>query len=156
MDDFIDVEPLHISTPKTTWSHPEIEDIAEFQQADWTDEPHLRSSAPVYRVYLENRQKKTIYIVFQSDWFDRKGSQPISDTLLNSWIDLTDDDWQEFAASLDMVLREDVWCPGGQQFCTLPIYKEICQLLKNGFRITFLSPDVSLYKEDDGTYGWDS
>jgi hypothetical protein len=156
MESFIDIESLIISTPSAEWVHPNVDTIAALEQADWSEEPHLRSTAPVYRAYLQNQHKQTIYVVFQSDWFNRRESESVSETLMNQTFRLSDAEWEEFMGMIDVVLREDVWFPGDVQFCTQPIYTEICSLLQDGFSVTFLSPDVSIFKDEDGSYGWDS
>jgi hypothetical protein len=128
-------EPVLIDFSGQHWQHPDIAEMLNWE----TDGTNIGkwSYDHLYRVYFENNNKETAYIVIH--WPDKE------------WKDISLD---ELADVLPVVLFEDVWCPGGKQFCFTKLGKELSDKFFNSY-ITFASPDVGI-EDVQGDYSWSS
>ncbi|AGS81005.1 hypothetical protein [Caulobacter phage Cr30] len=146
----IDIEPLLIDywfdNIHHHWHHPEIDDILTFDH-----EFNVGfCSQNVTRVYIENESGLTAYIVFKSDYFDNyEWSKDPSEQPDDNW-------WQNFYDSLWVVLFEDVWVAGGEQFRFTPFGEKFSHVFSNFKKIPFLSPDVGISKDGENEYSWSS
>jgi hypothetical protein len=128
-------EPVLIDFDQQHWHHPNIEDLLTWEvnghnQGRW-------SYDYLYRVYLETSQKESVYIVVH--WPDVE------------WEDFRQ---QDLANIIPVILFDDVWMPGGEQFC----FTDLGQKLSKKFSrsaITFMSPDVGIEADESG-YHWSS
>jgi hypothetical protein len=128
-------EPVLIDFADQHWHHPDIESLLTWE-VDGIN-PGRWSYDHLYRVYLENPDGKIASVVVH--WPEV------------SWEDIAKSELTEL---LPVVLFEDVWMPGGEQFC----FTDIGQDLSRRFfdhRITFISPDVGIESDESG-YHWSS
>jgi hypothetical protein len=128
-------EPVLIDFADQHWHHPDIESLLTWE-VDGIN-PGRWSYDHLYRVYLETADRKIAHVVVH--WPEvRQGN--ISES--------------EFTEILPVVLFEDVWMPGGEQFCFTDFGQELSRRFFN-HRITFVSPDVGIESDESG-YQWNS
>ena len=53
----------------------------------------------------------------------------------------------------EFMLTEDCWSPGNEQFCFSEFGEKVGKILQDDYYLTW-SPDISVEKYDDGTYGF--
>ena len=131
------IEPVLIQFNDTNWVHPEIEDLLEWE-IDGTN-PGKWSYNGLTRVYIENDKNQIARIVVQSKEL-KEGKTSM----------------QDLQMLLETTLFEDVWMPGGDQFCFSKLGKMLSKTFSSETtKITFVSPDVGI-SNDDGEYSWSS
>jgi hypothetical protein len=128
-------EPVLIDFDQQHWHHPDIEDLLTWK-VDGIN-PGRWSYDYLYRVYLETAQKESAYIVVH-------------------WPDVEWEDFrrQDLADIIPVILFDDVWMPGGEQFCFTDLGRKLSKKF-NGSAITFMSPDVGIEADEIG-YNWSS
>ena len=129
--------PILIDFDNNTWIHPDIEDLLEWEinginLGKW-------SYNKLTRVYIENDKKQTVYMVVLSEELEN-GNIPLD----------------ELQMQLEVALFEDVWSPGGEQFCFSNFGDKLSKTFGYGnTKITFVSPDVGV-EDVSGKYSWSS
>lgn len=149
------LEPLEIKDQNFNriWLHPDIKDhfIPNSEINSGYDES-------VHRVYLKNSEgKMLLHLLVKSDLLENYW-----DTVFKEYFDETTEDVKphqkltnkivkELKLQLEVVLLEDVWMPGGTQFCFTEVGKTVGEIFKNVKRYSF-SPDCAL--TTDGEDWW--
>lgn len=128
-------EPVLIDFADQHWHHPEIRSLLTWE-VDGIN-PGTWSYDHLYRVYMENPDGELASVVMH-------------------WPGVS---WQTVRKStlteiLPVVLFEDVWMPGGEQFCFGDFGQELALRFCDHV-ITFVSPDVGIQSDDTG-YHWSS
>ena len=126
-------EPVMIDFDNKQWYHPNIDNLLIWQTNSMN--PGTWSYGHLYRVNLTNLVGDIVAVILY--WPEAE------------WKDVSKQDLDNL---IPVILFEDVWTPGDQQFC----FTEVGLALSKKFldsRITFVSPDVGIQKLDDG-YSW--
>lgn len=126
-------EPVMIDFDSQQWYHPEIDDLVAWEVNGVNAGTWSRSH--LYRINLTNTQCDIAAVILywpQAEWAD------IPHQDLNNLI--------------PVILFEDVWMPGGQQFCFTEFGRALSQKFMDS-RITLVSPDVGIQKLSEG-YSW--
>jgi hypothetical protein len=154
--DFVDIEPVLIKYYKDkqehSWIHPEAANICDF-----TAESDAIRASDVHRVYLADDKGNTIYIVFKSEYMDNFVSGMYNEETdeYNYPYQLGEEEWESFMGMLYVMLVEDVWTPGCEQFCFSDFAEKLYEYIDlENAHVDFLSSDVSLYF--DGEWGFES
>lgn len=131
------VTPVLMQIEEEQWVHPDIESILEWEVDVFN--PGKWAYDGLTRVYIKNDEGKAAHlVVFSKDL--KEGLVPLD----------------ELKAQLEVTLFEDVWSPGGEQFCFTPFGKMMSKALRcNIAEISFASPDVGI-EDDSGEYSWSS
>ena len=142
-----DVEPIYMDLGKDSWVHPGINSICKFKKNRMGD----ALAQNVSRLVLFNKNNEILFIVFLSKelntyWRKRK---PIDQVFI-----------QKLYAHLEVMLLEDVWSPGGEQFCFSSFGQNVFKFLDEPRQnpeiifdglTYFINGDVGLAKHSDGT-----
>jgi hypothetical protein len=128
-------EPVVIDFDQQHWHHPNIESMLSWEVNGHN--PGQWSYDNLYRIYLENAQKQTACIVIY--W----PGVP--------WEDVVE---QDLGNIIPVILFEDVWMPGVEQFCFTDAGQKLFEKFGES-AITFSSPDVGI-QAIDGEYHWSS
>jgi hypothetical protein len=146
-------QPLLIYGPKyeLLWTNPDMLDLMTFQEPDEGSDT-VDSNEPVHRVFLNDASgKHVMHVIMRSAALDTYWENALKD------VDFDSPDWKktdptaanEAVERLQMELEtcfiEDVWMPGGKQFCFTPVGRKVGTLLKKVKHISF-SPDCMLWK----------
>ncbi len=125
------------------WTHPMIDELANFKTVDWLSNGEVYNTNPVFYVELETKDKIS-FIIFKSEWFEKQ----------DGYIALSKDDWTNLSMSIECVLFGDVWSPGGRQFLEDDMYEILSNAhgFGKGFNILVLTGDIGLYKDVNGSY----
>jgi hypothetical protein len=128
-------EPVLIDFADQHWHHPEIRSMLTWEVNGIN--PGTWSYDDLYRAYMENPDGRLASVVMH-------------------WPGV---DWHTVSKSalteiLPVVLFEDVWMPGGEQFCFTDLGQKLCRSFLD-HRITFVSPDVGIQADETG-YHWSS
>lgn len=131
------IEPVLIQFGDCKWVHPEINNILDWEidginKGKWAYDK-------LTRVYLKNNKGQMAYLVI------------LSEDLENNKIHK-----KELLMQLEVILFEDVWFPGNNQFCFTEFGKNLSEAFcHSNPAITFISPDVGI-QDDNGSYSWSS
>jgi len=195
--DYVDVEPLlifyYVENEKFQWVHPFINDYfkpstlseEECKEYDIKYNPEeIGYDDNVYRMYLENPEGQTVYVVFKSNYVNQRLEKfnEIYDLEegLNHKADLFSEefiDGQEVFESLCTSLFDDVWIPGpipkepiknsrdyaayrnsfeSEQFCFSEFGEKLSEIFKGGVKCNFFSLDCGLTHDGKGDWWFDS
>jgi hypothetical protein len=147
-DNMIDFEPVLIQyfdeNGSHKWIHPDINEVCDLHPQEWCDFADYN----VYRLYLTDDNGNTLYIIFKSEYFGKK----CADLFENEYkrFDMSDEEISSLGTSTFVILAEDIWAPGGEQFCftefaeTMYEFIDLCES-----SISFLSMDVVLHKDGE-------
>lgn len=130
------LEPVMIDVGAERWVNPEIKELLDWEtnganEGKW-------SYNGLTRISIENSKKKIAYlVVYSRDLEDGKIS------------------FEELEMMLFVSLFEDVWSPGGEQFCFSKFGKRLSKSFQKSIRITFVSPDIGI-EDSDGVYEWNT
>lgn len=138
------LEPILIydGSHKLLFEHPELQ-LAKFTQLE-----NGYDKTPCHRVWLKDGKGETLLaLIVRSELLDKhwaaeskQDAQAVVDDLL---------------LNLEVILREDIWAPGGVQFCFTPVGKQVGKLVTKVEQVSF-SPDCVLVKAKDGSWGYDT
>jgi hypothetical protein len=81
-----------------------------------------------------------VYQKFLDECFSNKTSNPLAHTDLHQFI--------------AVMILEDVWIPGDEQFCFTEYGKKISELFSYDTPYEFISPDLGLRLDDDSGSSW--
>lgn len=153
---FDNFEPLIIQDCnwKTIWVNPDIADIAVF-------DPETGYDDQVHRIFLTSaRGKQLLHLLVKSDMLDNMWAEVFekyfdeeTDTF-KPYDELLRTTFDKLKVELEIVLLEDVWSPGGEQFCFTKIGKKVGKLFEQARNIQ-ISPDCAL-TTDGKTYWYDT
>lgn len=154
-DEYIDIEPLLISISDNTsnWTHPEIEKY--FNPVD-VGRGIASHDVDVYRIYFKNSENNTMYVIFKSNYLDKKikdfnvDNQKKQELFKKPYIDTPN-----VYDALKVVLWEDIWSPGGMQFAFTSFGKIVSDFMSSNAEVDFFSLDCGLYKDED-SWNWES
>lgn len=145
------------------WYHPFINEICQ-NELESSESGHYHG--PLVRVWLteDDSEKGGVYVVAKltSEAYDTvlsafnwkfKGVLDPSELPLDQPKEVIDSTVSDYLSEIVVMLKEDVWTPGGEQFCFTDFGQKIPNQLEH---VKFISYDLGLYKNDDGTWGWDS
>lgn len=139
---------IHGKGFKELWVNPEISSIAEIDSETGYDDN-------VHRIYLGNSKGEMfLHILAKSDdlneyWEDFfKTYEEDQETKDQRKVNKVA---KEVRSKLEILFLEDVWAPGGEQFCFTEAGKEIGKLFTKAKKVKF-SPDCAL--TTDGTNFW--
>lgn len=143
------------------WTHPDIDEICGMADGHYNE--GIWNHIPLIRITIENSEFGYMHIVAKSDSFMK---------LWDEYCDLLGEDnnkckaneflrerfdivYEELPMILEVVLTEDIWSPGGIQFC----FSESGKLIGDYFRkgdIKYLShsPDIGISKDGPNEYSW--
>lgn len=149
------IEPIIIMTKDRNWTHPEIKEIVKTMAPDHVPGTNCDViTGPWVRIYLE-QDKKTLYTVCAFN-----DTEKYEEHLRYCYKKFNEDVYEEDRAKdiineilgfLYISLIEDVWSPGGEQFC----FTDFGEYIENYFDYTkpinmsFMSPDVGIHDEGD-------
>lgn len=157
----IDFIPLLISfyendiRENNSWVHPNIDQLCKFKkyQFEEDDDDDTLWCHDAFRVYLKGI-KGIVYIVFKSDWFEKKES--VSEDALNNKIYLTDEEIEMLHDAISDKIFIGDWKVNGETFASTTFSIAMKNYLGKGSKLSYLSPDVAISKETNGTYSWSS
>ena len=135
MEDLEMIEPVIIWLGDDHWVHPDIKTVVAWDQHKIEDGSVLDG---LTRVWIENNDKTSAQLVIYSQ------------SLEDGKISLAD-----LRMLLEVTLFEDVWMPGGEQFCFTEFGQKMYSAFGDEMTISYASPDVSVW-EVDGEYGFDT
>jgi hypothetical protein len=149
------IEPVIIIAKDRRWTHPEIDDIVKTMVPDNVPGTNCDViTGPWVRIYLE-QDKKTLYTVCVFG-----DPEKYEDHLRYCYKNFNEDVYEEDRAEeiinemlgfLFISLVEDVWAPGGEQFCFTDFGKYISGYFdySREIRLSFMSPDVEIHDDGD-------
>lgn len=130
------IEIVLISTPKYEWVNPEIEDILEWEVKHPKDKNNGKWALKnLSRVVIKNDKKeKTCLLVY---------SEELKNNLMPE---------DELYSQLGMMLFDDVWSPGGEQFCWTEFGAIISDMYGSSFEIAMISQEANIYLDINADY----
>ena len=149
------IEPVIIMGKEKNWTHPEIDSIVELMAPDHVPGTNCDViTGPWVRIYLE-QEGKTLYTVCA---FHEK--EKYKNHLRYCYKKFNEDVYEETRAKeiidemmgfLIVSLIDDVWAPGGEQFCFTDFGEYISDYFDYTKRIdmSFMSPDVGIHNEGE-------
>lgn len=149
------IEPMIIQYGMNNWTHPEIETIVEYLKDDEQMNEHCGVyTGPWVRIYLE-QNGKTLYTV--STFLQREMYENHLKYCYKKFNEETyepersKDITAEILGFLHVSLVEDVWAPGGEQFCFSDYAEKMYEEFdfSSNFKITLFTPDVGVESNGD-------
>lgn len=145
---------IYNSKHQLIWTNPDILSTVKFSEEDPTC-----ADTPVQRVWLYDKNKAMVLTVIlhspslEAFWdasFD-ENFEPIKND------DLTKKIVQRLFLEFETMFLEDVWAPGGEQFCFTKIGKTIGSAFRKVRSIEF-SPDCALWYDPEANepFGYDT
>jgi hypothetical protein len=151
-----DCTPLLIQYKNKEWCHPEIEQLAQFNDTcdnvgTWDENVH--------RVIITNDKTSDIACVIVKskflDWYwEQHTYNDDNDSMVTPFTTFEEEKIKDhLATTIEITLLEDTWMPGGKQFCFTRFGKHLGKVFNCGWHFTF-SPDVGLEKQEIGCYSY--
>lgn len=149
------VEPIIIQYEENNWTHPEIENIvAELKDEDQINEGCGVYAGPWVRIYLE-QNGKTLYTVctfLEKEAYENHLKycyEKFNEETYNQ--ELSSEITNEILGFLYVSLVEDVWAPGGEQFCFSDYAEKMYENFdfSSEFKISMFTPDVGVENNGD-------
>jgi hypothetical protein len=145
------LEPVLIYFGKDKWTHPEIEEVLNFTQ-DARDGGFWASNEDIYRITIKVRKKICCEMAVRSSVISSylKYEAGLAQKRRMNARELT----AEIGSLLCVVLVEDIWSPGSEQFCFTKFGKKLWQGLgatQEQWKI-WVNPDIGISRDRSGEY----
>jgi hypothetical protein len=152
-------EPVLIYLDNEQWTHPNIEDILGFSESF---NEGLWNQTDVFKLDLVNTDNKYMTVIAVSEdlkqFWDHYTN--ILDEDLNNKSEVNEKTHdlsmllsEVLAIALDVILIEDVWSPGGEQFCFTEFGEKVSDFLLRGYKFSH-TPDVAVSKDGPTEYSY--
>lgn len=147
-EEYYDITPVCLqftSDFDNPWIHPNIKEL-------YTPDPNMapfEHDTDVWRIYYKNSRNETLYVYFKSQRMDEISEKfdmglPKQDFWKPPYIDA------KLAVSyLKLVLLEDIWMPGGEQFCFTEFGQKVSNFFSYDPEITLFTPDCGMVPHTD-------